>query len=398
MQTVLTAAGFKRKRYEDFLPEMEQAAREAWGENVNLDAKGPLGKFIRNQAMARAEDHELAEAIYYSDYVHTAVDIQLDYAIARASGIKRIQPKKATGEVVFSVTPGKEVTGGVIVATAQGVLFMTTATVTDTGNTGSVTAPVEAMEAGPAGNTPPNTITVVKTALAGVNGVTNAAATIGGRVKETDNEFRDRHYSSLSRGGAGTIDAIRAKLLETPGVREAFVTENNLDVADGAGRPPHSFEATVLGGEPVDVATAILRSKAAGIRAFGTQTQVVQDSSGNNQTIGFSLAAAIAVYVHVDIVKNASFPQNGENLIKYEVINYIGGTDELGQTFSGLGLGDDVKHAKIVSAILSKIPGIEDITVTLRKGTAGGYAAANVVIESTEVAETAAERVGVTIG
>lgn len=395
-QTILTAAGFRRKRYEEFILEAEALARELWGADVNLDARGPLGKFIKSIAFARAEDHELAEAVYNSGNIDTAEGVALDYAVKRGSGITRIQAKKATGTVRFTTTAGKTVTGGVIVATADGLQYMTTATVTAAGTT--VDAPVEALQAGPAGNVPPGVITSIKTAIAGVSAVTNPDATAGGRDAETDQQLRDRHYSSLSNFGKGTIDAIRAEILDTvSGVREAFVAENTGDTVDDAGRPPHCIEATVLGGAEADIGAAILRSKAAGIRAFGSQTVIVKDSSGNDQTIGFSFANASAVYVNVNVSKNASFPQNGADLVEYECINYIGGTNAAGQTFPGLGLGDDVIHAKIVSAILSKIPGIDDISVTLRKGDSGPFAAANVVMDSTEVPETDADKVVVVI-
>lgn len=398
-QTILTAAGFLRKRYEDFILEAEALARELWGADVNLDARGPLGKFIKSVAYARSEDHELAEAVYHSGNVDTAEGVALDYAVKRGSGITRIPPAKSTGDnaAELTVTPGKTVTAGLIVATTGGVEFMTTTGGTDSGNTGFLTVSVEAVEAGPSGNVPPGTITVLKTAIAGITGVTNTIATTGGRDAETDAQLRDRHYSSLSSGGKGTIDAIRAELLNVSGVREAFVTENNLAVNDGAGRPPHCFEATVLGGVAADIGAAVLRSKAAGIRAYGTQTVIVVDSSGNNQTVAYTPANAASVWVNVNVTKNASFPQNGADLVEYQVINYIGGTDAVGQTYPGLGLGDDVIHAKIVAAILSNIPGIDDITVTLRKGDSGGYAAANLVIDPTEVPEVTAAKVGVTV-
>lgn len=397
-QTILTAQGFRRKRFDEYLAELEQEARELWGADVNLSATGPLGKFIRNQAFARAEENELAEAVYNSAYVHSAEGVNLDYAIKRSSGIDRIKAKKSFGTAAMklTVTPGKVVTAGLIIGTAAGVDFITTTGAEDSDNDGFVIVDIEARVEGPAGNVPIGTIYIIKTPLNGITYAINTEATTQGRDKETDNQFRDRHYSSLSKSGAGTGDSIRGELLAVVGVREAFVTENDLDVVDEAGRPAHSFEAVVLGGNAVDIAAAILRKKAAGIRAFGTQTEIVKDSSGNDQTIGFSWADSAQIWTDTVITKNAAFPLNGEDLIKYEILNYIGGVDAQGQSFAGLGLGDDVIIAKIVSAILPKIPGIDDIAVTLRKGS-GAYEAANVVIGSTEVAEAAPERMDVTI-
>jgi uncharacterized phage protein gp47/JayE len=250
---------------------------------------------------------------------------------------------------------------------------------------------------GPAGNVPPSTINVIKTAIAGVTAVTNAAGTAGGKDAETDAQLRERYNDSLSNGGKGTVDAIRAELLSIESVRDAFVVENNTSTVDGSGRPPNSFEATVLGGTAAEIGAAIFRSKAAGIRAYGTQTVSVNDSSGNPQTVGFTYANAADVYVNVTVTKNSSFPVNGADLVEYQVIQYIGGTDAAGQAYKGLGLGDDVILAKILSAILSNVIGIDDIAVTMKKGAGGSFAASNVVISTTEVPATDATKVVVTV-
>lgn len=66
---MLTAEGFKRKRYADFIKEMEEQARKLFGNDVNLSERGPLGMFIQTIAFSRAEENELAESIYYSAFI-----------------------------------------------------------------------------------------------------------------------------------------------------------------------------------------------------------------------------------------------------------------------------------------------------------------------------------------
>jgi uncharacterized phage protein gp47/JayE len=384
----LTAQGFIRKRYDDYITEMEQQARELFGADVNLSDNSPLGQFIKLIAYARAEENELAEAVYNSAFVDTAEGVSLD-RVCKYIGITRLQAQKAVGPGALKITvdEGATVEAGLIVSTQGGIEFITTETVTDTDNDGIVYADIEAVEAGAAGNVPANTITEIVTPVAGVQSVTNEIATSGGRDTETDAELRSRYYLSVAKSGSSTTDGIRAALLnDVPGVRAVTVIENNNDTTDADGRPPHSFEVIVLGGNPQDIAEAILSKKPAGIRAYGSQTVVVQDASGNNQTIGFSTATQKNIHANVTITKNNAFPTDGVNMVKLEIVKYIGGQDASGNSYTGLGMGEDVIYAKVINAILS-VPGIDDVTVTLSDdGT--NFSTSNVVIAPTEVAQT----------
>lgn len=394
-QTILTSLGFKRKRYDDFIADMQQQARELWGADVNLSDNSPLGKFIKNISFARAEENELAEAIYYSAYYDTAEGVQLD-AVCKNIGIQRIQAQKATGAVTLTVTPGITVNYGLIVATSDDVEFITTETVTDSDNDGSVSASIEAKVAGVSGMVPSNTITVINTPVVGVSSVTNSLETSGGRETETDSELRSRYEKSVSKAGASTMDGIKATLLnDVPDVISAVVIENNGDVADTDGRPPHSFEVITLGGISSDIGAAILKSKPAGIQAYGSQTVTVNDDSGNPQTIGFSYATEIDVYVNINLTANASFPSDGVDQVKLEVLKYIGGVDADYNLYSGLGMGDDVIITKIINAIYN-VNGVSDASVTVSTDNTT-FDPSNISISATQVAQTAIDRVVVTV-
>jgi uncharacterized phage protein gp47/JayE len=396
-QTVLTAEGFKKMRYEDFLAETETKIQELFGADVNLDPKGPMGKLAQLFAYSRAEDNELAEAIYYSGNAETAEGVALDYAVKR-NGLTRNQAKPSTATVTLTVTPGKLVSAGMIVSTVAGIDFTTTADVTDSDNNGSLDAPVTAVLAGSGGNVPAGAITVIKTAIVGVTAVTNAAAATGGQDAENDVQLRARYKDTQASGGKATVDAIRAEILSTvEGVRGAYVIENDTSAIDSGGRPPNSFEAVVLGGVAADIGAAILRSKAGGIRAYGAQTVTLNDSSGNPKTVGFTPATAAQIFVNVTLTTNSKFPVNGSDLVKSQVISYIGGYDDAGLLYTGLGLGQTVILTKIMSAILGNVEGVDDVAVTMKKGAGGTFAAANIAMLTTEVPEVTGDRVVITI-
>lgn len=392
---MLTPQGFKRKRYDDYLQELESLAKELWGADVNLSDRSSLGKFIKLLAYVRAEDSELDENVYLSAFYDTADGASLD-RVAKYIGIRRIPAQKAVGTLTITVDSGKTVEAGLIGETKDGIGFVTTETVTDSDNDGIVSAKIEALEPGSRGNVPANTITVIRTPVAGVQSITNPTPTEKGRDAETDKEFRERYAISVAKGGSCTADGIRATLLnDVKGLTAAMVIENDRDVPDADGRPPHSFECIVLGGDPVDIAQTILSAKAAGIRAYGSTTVTVKDASGRDQVIGFSYATKKHIYVNVTLTKNAVFPTNGPFLVKTELIKYIGGSDADGTVYAGLGLGDDVILAKLISAVLS-VPGVTDATVTVSTDNAN-FTSANIPIAPTEVARTSHDKLVITV-
>jgi len=90
------------------------------------------------------------------------------------------------------------------------------------------TTPVEflAQEFGPI-PAPANTMTEILTSIAGWVSVTNPVDGSLGRDVETDSELRIRRRNSILLVGAGTVESIRARILQqVAGVTSAFVYEN----------------------------------------------------------------------------------------------------------------------------------------------------------------------------
>ena len=171
----------------------------------------------------------------------------------------------------------------------------------------------------------------------------NGAAQVG-RSDELDAAYRLRQEIIDSAGGNATYDAMRSKLLQTEGVIQAFVFDNTTDFVDAAGRPAHSFEAVVLGGDDTEVAQVILETKPLAIQAYGVpgpsgvQTTLV-NSQGSNIPIGFSRPDIQTVFVEVDINVNQTFGNgvqvNGEQTVR-QAIKDVGDAYNIGQDLIAL--------------------------------------------------------------
>ena len=118
----------------------------------------------------------------------------LRYALRTSLNFDRTTGEEATGNVIFSrstAAPGDiTIDIGTIVATADGVRFITTQVGTiSTGNTDSANVSIEAEEVGANGNALANTVIILVSVPSGVETVDNAAALTGGVDIESDDDY-----------------------------------------------------------------------------------------------------------------------------------------------------------------------------------------------------------------
>ncbi|WP_234399688.1 baseplate J/gp47 family protein [Paenibacillus popilliae] len=372
---------------------MESKAKETFGETINTSARSPLGIILRIVAWVLARLWQDTEDVYNSAYVNTAEGTALD-RLGPYVGISRIGEQYAVGSVVLTGTAGYIVPAGFRIA--AGDRYFETDSDAAIGANGTVQVPITAVDPGQAGNVAAGTIIDIVNPNADVMAVTNPASMRGGREKETDIEFRERFSMSVSASGAGTVDSIRGALLAVPGVRAAVVVENNASTPDGAGRPPKSFEAYVLGGQSTDIGAAIFSKKAAGIESYGTESVTVTDLAGYPHTVRFSYAQTIALALRVTIIKNSSYPVDGADRVRTALVKYIGGEDTDGQIYAGLTMGAAVIYSRLLATVLA-IEGVIDAQVKLSTDDGSTWREDNVTIAQQRVAQTAAKQIEVLV-
>jgi uncharacterized phage protein gp47/JayE len=222
-----------------------------------------------------------------------------------------------------------------------------------------------------------STLNQIFTPVSGLTNVLNTQDAALGTNVETDNAYRTRMNTELQVAGAGTVEAIRSRLLKVSGVTSALVYENVTMITDGNGRPPKSFEAVVEGGSSADIGNTIWAAKPAGIQTYGTQFYVITDSQGISHTMYFSRPTGIDIYLIVNLVISGSYPLNGDLLVKNSLANYI----------NGLGQGVEVIVSPQLIAQLASIPGIEDAEI-LAGTSPGPTLPNNIPIAAYQVAQT----------
>jgi uncharacterized phage protein gp47/JayE len=212
----------------------------------------------------------------------------------------------------------------------------------------------QAMETGPV-DAPLYTLTEIDTPVSGLDRVWNVYEFSIGRNEETDSELRLRRVNTLQVAGNATVEAIRSKLLNIPGVSAAFVFENDTLVVDMDGRPAKSFEAVVQGGDSQEIADTIWEAKPAGIQTYGSSSESVVDSQAIAHTVYFSRPTEVPIYVSIDLTVDTEFPVDGAGLAQQAILDYG----------ASLNIGDDVIIYPRLVAALNSIPGILDMIIRI---------------------------------
>ena len=358
----LTPTGITIPPAAEILADVEARQRSApsLGTDVDVSPESPLGVLNGIVAAKLREVWEAAAALYAARRPSTASGDQLD-AACEVTAIARQAATYGKVTLTLSVAAHSTVPAG-SVARIPAQPSNRWVTLADATNTGGATASIDvaaSSEATGPQRANAGTITGIATPVAGWLGVTNALDAIPGANAETDPELRTRRFDVIRAGGSSPLDAVRVALLRVPGVASAQVFENADDVADAEGRPPHSIEALVLGGDDGDVAAALRAAKAGGIQAWGSTAVSVIDGGGGTRWVMFSRPTDRLGFVRVTLAVNPS-NDPGDDAIKAAAV----------APFVGLVTGQLAKRVASEASVFA-LAGVRDVTEVALGWTAG---------------------------
>jgi len=373
----ISPEGFKRKRLDQLLAELNSEVKSIFGDNFNVSPESPDGQVNGVVSESNANLWEIAEESYNAFNPSAATGVTLSNLV-QLNGITRLPDTPSRAQLSLTGVAGTIIPLGSLVSTSDtGDQFSTEVEITlDGAGNGSVfassveTGPIEALA---------STITQIDTPVTGWDTVNNSSDATVGTNEETDVELRARREMSVARDAQAIIDAIFAGVANVPGVTQTVVLENDTDVTNGDGLPPHSFQVIVVGGVDEDIGDIIWLKKPAGILSFGNTTVQVIDSQGIPHNISFSRPTTVDIYVEVTVNAFPEYPANGDDLIKQAIVDYANGDLVAGRGFS---LADDVVYTRLYTPINS-VPGHE--ITDLRIGTSPSpTGTSNIPIAATE--------------
>lgn len=232
-------------------------------------------------------------------------------------------------------------------------------------------------------------IDTILTPQAGLIAVTNVQDGTPGREEETDEQLRERYRTGVYRLGAGTTASVEALLRQLPGVTLARVFENEEDTTDAEGRPPHSIEAVVIGGDNVAISELIQRYKGGGVNTFGNNTFTILDRNGIEKDVMWSRPVDKYIWLDVAVAEAAE-----EGL----PIDYVARVKAAIMTLNSKFRPGGNVYLDRIKGTYASVTGIASSVMTATTGTLtvpGTYSGADIAISNREIARFADDRIDV---
>lgn len=211
---------------------------------------------------------------------------------------------------------------------------------------------------------PNGTITRIVSAAAGLQSVTNLCPYIKGNAEQSDTELRQDYADKCFSRSTNMLESIRSAILKNvQGVDGVAAYQNDTNVTDSAGRPPHSIEVVVAGGDDSSIAQEILDNKAGGISTYGSQSITLAGKNGEDIIIRFNRPEPVYVWYNVVLTLDpeTDLPSNYVSLIRNVIT----------ENMDNLGLGSDVKPQQFIKELFDACPGFSYADVMLETSGSG---------------------------
>lgn len=205
---------------------------------------------------------------------------------------------------------------------------------------------------------PEGVVTNIVKADPGLKSVINLCGYIAGRDEETDAEFRQSYTDKIFNRSSMMLESIKsAILMNVQGVSSVAPYENPSHEWDEFGRPPHSIEIVVDGGDATEIAQQILKNKAGGINTYGDTAVVLAGAYDEDIMIRFNRPNTVYIWFRLGITlrKNEAIPPNYVDLLRRAVLRNI----------DNLNAGSDVVPQEFMSELYATCSGISYIDISL---------------------------------
>lgn len=265
----IDASGIQIQSFEEIFEELVEAYRGIYGQDINLEQESPDGQRVGIEAKAR-HDMQVFGLLVANNFDPDFARGLSQAKIAKLSGIFPRPATRSTWDLAISTSRANvllpvgyqitddlgqvwELVDEVLIAVAgfSPITFTAHDFGAVTGLAGATFAQV--------------------TVVLGVDGFTASVNAETGVDEETDEEFAQRRNRSLENPGFSTTGSLMAQLLNTAGVTDAFVYDNDTDVYDAVlDLDAHSIWPVVEGGTIDDIMQQLLFKKTGGTGIKGT--------------------------------------------------------------------------------------------------------------------------------
>jgi uncharacterized phage protein gp47/JayE len=329
----IDSTGINYPDYPTLLAQIQSQLRDIFGNDINLDADSQDGESTAIITSAIYDTMQVAVMTYNAYSSQFALSDALDRNV-KINGIKRHSGNFSQVNLTIIGGAGTTIINGI----AQDILgqkWLLPAIVTIP-ITGDIVATAFAQVEGDI-RSAAGTITKIATPTNGWQSVNNVLDSIPGNNVESDAHLRARQTISTMIPNLTVLDGIAGGLASLDSVKRVKVYQNDTNVTDSLGLPPHSISCVVDGGDTQQIGDTIAQKKSPGVSTYGDIPVTTTDSRGVITIVNFFEPELVEIDVQVNITALPGFLASTTTSIQNAVAAYINGLD----------IGESVYNSKL---------------------------------------------------
>ncbi|WP_250512708.1 baseplate J/gp47 family protein [Caballeronia sp. INDeC2] len=315
----IDATGISAPAFSDILDFLKSKYQGIYGPDTYLEDDSKDGQLLAIFASCINDANAVAISVYNAFSPATAQGANLS-SVVKINGIARAVASASTVDVTIVGVVGTTITNGIVQDTNQ-VNWDLPASVTIP-PAGQITVTATCEQAG-AISAAPGTVTTIATPTSGWQTVTNASAALLGNPVEEDADLRVRQSSSTALPSLTVLDGIIGAVKSVTGVTRVAAYENDTNIVDSNGLPPHVISLVVEGGDATAIANAIATKKTPGGGTYGTTTVTVTDIYGIPHPINLFRPTPQAITAVVNLKALSGYSSAVGSRVQQAVSDYV---------------------------------------------------------------------------
>lgn len=315
----IDATGISAPAFSDILDFLKSKYQGIYGPDTYLEDDSKDGQLLAIFASCINDANAVAISVYNAFSPATAQGANLS-SVVKINGIARAVASASTVDVTIVGVVGTTITNGVVQDTNK-VNWDLPASVTIP-PAGQITVTATCEQPGAIGAAP-GTVTTIATPTRGWQTVTNTSAASLGNPVEEDADLRVRQASSSALPSLTVLDGIIGAVKAITGVTRVAAYENDANIIDTNGLPPHVISLVVEGGDATAIANAIAAKKTPGGGTYGTTIVTVTDVYGIPHPINFFRPTPQAITAVVNLKALAGYSTAVGARVQQAISDYV---------------------------------------------------------------------------
>lgn len=292
----LDQSGFHMPTYLDIREKLIEDAKSIFGQDIYLGEDSQDYQWIATVSEKIYDAFQIAQEVYNNRGPNVAIGTGLD-SIVKINGIKRKPHSYSKCPVIIIGLKNTEIKNGIVLDKGNikwnlpSSFIIPESEKTEVMATCEIPGPIVAN---------PGDLTTIYNPTYGWNGVYNEESAELGSYVENDSKLRIRQSQSTAQASLTMLEGTAGAVAQIKNVRRSKIYENDTNVTDEKGLPPHSITVVVEGGENMAIANAIWKHKGVGCFTNGDVIENIIDSKGQTTSIRFFRP----IYVDIDVTIN----------------------------------------------------------------------------------------------